>query len=145
MEERQRSDSVTPPSKRNRVLVTGATGLLGRAVRRAFADWDVIALGLSRSGGEVLRVDLLDEAAASKVVESFRPHVIVHCAAERRLDRCEKDPQSLRLNVGATRLLARLAKKHGAWLLFISTDYLFDGTKPPYREVRSFAHGAALR
>jgi S-adenosylmethionine synthetase len=84
--------------------------------------------------GAVLRVDLLDSEAVTKVVCSFRPHVIVHCAAERRIDRCEKDPKSRELNVEVTRLLSRLAKQQGAWLLFISTDYLFDGTSPPYRE-----------
>ncbi len=122
--------------EKKRVLVTGATGLLGRAVLKAFegADWEVVGLGLTRSKGSVLRVDLTDSEAVTKVVASLRPNVIVHCAAERRIDRCEKDPRSRELNVEVTRLLARLAKQHGAWLLFISTDYLFDGTAPPYRE-----------
>ncbi len=148
-------------TEKKRVLVTGATGLLGRAVVKAFDEvgWEVLGLGLSRSKvcsredsscsylfqfaktlkqqkkqGSILRVDLMDDEAVTKVVAAFRPNVIVHCAAERRIDRCEKDPQSRRLNVDVTRLLSRLARVHGAWLLFISTDYLFDGTSPPYRE-----------
>ncbi len=123
--------------EKKRVLVTGATGLLGRAVVKEFASsgkWEVQGVGNTRAKGEILRVDLLDEDATSKIVESFKPDVILHAAAERRIDQCEKDPLARKLNVDVTRHLARLAKKHGAWLLFISTDYLFDGRAPPYSE-----------
>jgi dTDP-4-dehydrorhamnose reductase len=122
---------------KKRVLVTGASGLLGRAVVRIFSQsevWEVQGIALTRAKGPILGVDLLDDGATTKIVETFKPDVIVHTAAERRIEVCESDPRSRELNVEATRRLARLAKKHGAWLLFVSTDYLFDGKAPPYRE-----------
>jgi S-adenosylmethionine synthetase len=102
---------------------------------KASSEWEVLGLGNSRAKGDVLKVDLLDFAAMQKVVESFRPDVIVHTAAERRFQVCEEDKErSRKLNVEVTKQLAILTKKIGGWLLYISTDYLFDGTNPPYAE-----------
>ena len=82
-----------------------------------------------------MRIDLNDFEAVTKLVTSLKPDVIVHAAAVRRADFCERDKEgSRRINVECTRLLASLCKKLQGWLLFISTDYVFDGTKPPYSE-----------
>lgn len=82
-----------------------------------------------------MRIDLRDFDAVTKIVETFRPDVIVHTAAERRIDVCEKEKEaSEHMNVGLTKLFAQLTKKYGGWLLFISTDYVFDGKSPPYSE-----------
>jgi dTDP-4-dehydrorhamnose reductase len=121
-----------------RVLITGASGLLGRAAALAFsrAGWAVTGCGFSRcSQGGLLRLDLTDSAAVASAVAALRPHVIVHSAAERRPDVCEKDPAaSERLNIEAVWVLGRAAEAAGAKLLFISTDYLFDGSAAPYAE-----------
>ena len=59
--------------------------------------------------------------------------MIIHSAAERRPDVSEGDPEATEaLNVAATRQLAELSKEVGAWMLYLSTDYVFDGTEPPY-------------
>ena len=126
------------PEGKLRIIVTGGTGLLGRSIVKKFSetsDWETLALGWSRAKGEVLKVDLTDFGAVEKIVASFKPDVILHAAAERRLDVCESDQaRSRTLNVEVTRHLAKMAKKHSSWLLFISTDYIFDGTAPPYGE-----------
>ena len=58
--------------------------------------------------------------------------VIVHTAAERRPDVAEREPDKAKaINVEATANLARLSKKFGALLVYISTDYVFDGKAPP--------------
>lgn len=123
-------------SGRPKVLITGATGLLGRSVVSSFQSsgvWDVIGVGgLSPSHGG-LKVDLRDENHVKSLVHGLKPDVIVHCAAERRVDRVRADPEGTRkLNVLCTQWLAQLCKQLGAWLLFISSDYVFDGTAPPY-------------
>ncbi|XP_030837094.1 methionine adenosyltransferase 2 subunit beta [Strongylocentrotus purpuratus] len=62
------------------------------------------------------------------------PDVVIHAAAERRTDVVERDPQTVqKLNVGATAVIASVCEKLGILLIYISTNYVFDGTKPPYK------------
>ncbi|XP_072256915.1 methionine adenosyltransferase 2 subunit beta isoform X2 [Pyxicephalus adspersus] len=120
-----------------RALITGATGLLGRAVYREFKDnnWHVVGCGYSRARPRFEYLNLLDTSAVKEFVCEFKPHVIVHCAAERRPDIVENHPDSAtRLNVEASANLAKEAAAAGAFLIYISSDYVFDGSNPPYRE-----------
>lgn len=120
-----------------KIMVTGATGLLGRAVveRLQQAGHDVIATGFSRATGTVHKLDLTSEQAVAEFVRRELPHIIVHCAAERRPDVSEQRPEAaLALNLDASQALANAAKAQHAWLLYVSTDYVFDGTQPPYAE-----------
>lgn len=120
-----------------RVMVTGATGLLGRAVvkRLQQAGHEVIATGFSRATNKVHKLDLTSAQAVADFVRLERPHIIVHCAAERRPDVSERHPEAaLALNLDASQALANAAKAQHAWLLYVSTDYVFDGTQPPYAE-----------
>ncbi|MCE9685758.1 SDR family oxidoreductase [Shewanella sp. AS16] len=118
------------------IMITGATGLLGRAVcARLEGEHRLIATGLSRVGAGQHSLDLIQAEQVRRFVASHKPEVIIHCAAERRPDVSEQDPQAtLALNLNATRTLAEAAKANGAWLLYISTDYVFDGTAPAYAE-----------
>ncbi|XP_069510388.1 methionine adenosyltransferase 2 subunit beta isoform X2 [Ambystoma mexicanum] len=132
---RQKEEDVTVPSRR--ALITGATGLLGRAVYRKFRDhdWDVLGCGFSRARPRFEQLNLLDATAVQKTVQDFQPHVIVHCAAERKLDVAENQPEAAsELNVVASGNLAKEAANVGAFLIYISSDYVFDGTSPPYFE-----------
>ena len=116
-----------------RVLITGASGLLGRPLMKAFEGQDVLGLALSRAARPLKRVDLTDCDALAECVESFGPDVIIHSAAIRRPDICQNDPGlTRRVNVDATRRVAELARRQGAWVLYFSTDYVFDGTAAPY-------------
>lgn len=119
------------------VLITGATGLLGRAILAAFrndAEWEVTGTGLRRSGEGIQRLDLTDNQAIQACVTSVRPDIIIHSAAERRPDVSEKDHEATtRLNVNASSTLAALAAEHQAWFIYISTDYVFDGRDAPYQ------------
>ncbi|KAI1414379.1 NAD(P)-binding protein [Hypoxylon sp. FL1857] len=122
-------------------LVTGATGLLGRQVVQAFKRgyWKVKGTGYSRADGlSILKVDLLKDDEVSAMLDEFkpsadslshsRPQVVVHCAANRFPDICDKDPRAARaINVGATRMLASLCAARNILLIYISTDYVFPG------------------
>jgi len=128
-----RAETLSAPS----ILVTGASGLLGRAILAAFrsdaAAWRVCGAGFSRAREGLVRLDLCDPVAVEACLESLRPRVVIHSAAERRPDVSERDPEATRrLNVEATARLARWCAAHGAWLLYLSTDYVFDGARPPY-------------
>lgn len=120
-----------------KIMVTGATGLLGRAVVKQLilAGHQVIATGFSRASEGVHRLDLTVPADVAAFIAREQPQVIVHCAAERRPDVSEQNPQAaLALNLTASQALATAAKANQAWLIYISTDYVFDGTHPPYAE-----------
>jgi dTDP-4-dehydrorhamnose reductase len=119
------------------ILVTGATGLLGRPVLRACSahrGWRVTGTSFRRSGPRLERIDLSQAGDIPPFLDRLAPNVIIHSAAERRPDVSEKDPGGTqRLNVGATAALAHWAAARGAFLIYISSDYVFDGTTPPYR------------
>jgi len=121
---------------RKTVVITGASGLLGRALRRELATapgWTVRGTALRRAGAGLDGVNLRDRPAMERYLRDVSPDVVIHSAAERRPDTAEKDPEgTIDLNVNVTRDLVAAAAEVGAWVVFLSTDYVFDGTQPPY-------------
>jgi len=119
------------------ILITGASGMLGRAVHAACAsvsDWSVSGISFTRTRPGLDRVDLCDAKTVKDYLDGKRPNIIIHCAAERRPDQSEASPDATKkLNIEATSRLAKWASANGAWLVFISTDYVFDGLTPPYQ------------
>ena len=115
------------------ICITGASGLLGRACVRAFSDTNLLTCAWNRAKAGDLKLDLTDHTAVQKAMEKHRPELIIHTAAERRPDICENEAEkTLALNVAATRNLAGIAERIDAVMVYISTDYVFDGTHPPY-------------
>lgn len=126
-------------AKRFTVALIGASGLLGRAVAAELAQadsakaWRIVRTARSRVDAGSVKLDLLDHDAVCAFLRELSPDAIVVAAAERRPDICENDPALARaLNVDALSVIAREARALGAWVLSISTDYVFDGTFPPY-------------
>ncbi|XP_049730232.1 methionine adenosyltransferase 2 subunit beta isoform X3 [Elephas maximus indicus] len=114
-------EEVNIPSRR--VLITGATGLLGRAVYKEFQhnNWHAVGCGFRRARPKFEQVNLLDPDAVHHTLHDFQPHVIVHCAAERRPDVVENQPDAAsQLNVEAS---GNLAKEAGAAVLRIPVLY----------------------
>ncbi len=115
-----------------RVLITGAAGQVGSELVDAFAAGgrhEVI-------GVDHATVDVADRDAVLGAVTSTRPDAIVHPAAWTAVDACEGDPDRAYLvNALGTRHVADAARRVGAPVCYVSTDYVFDGTKPePYHE-----------
>ncbi|XP_077984035.1 methionine adenosyltransferase 2 subunit beta-like [Glandiceps talaboti] len=120
-----------------RVLITGASGLLGRPILKEFssASWEVFGCAFTRATGSLRKVDICDENQIRAAMQEFKPTVVIHSAAERRPDIVEKQEEvTKKLNVDATAMLAKLCGEFGAFMVYISTDYVFDGTSPPYKE-----------
>jgi dTDP-4-dehydrorhamnose reductase len=113
-----------------RVLVTGASGLLGTAIAREFRGAaDVV----TRRHAEL---DVSDEAAVTSALAAVRPDVVINCAAYNDVDGAEDHPlDALQVNAFGPYALARGAAGHGAALVHYSTDFVFDGeATAPYRE-----------
>ena len=113
------------------ILITGANGQLGSALRRlgCVSPHNYICT-------DVAELDITDAAAVLRTVEERRIDVIVNCAAYTDVERAEEDePTAELLNHKAAGNLAAAAKATGATLFHVSTDYVFDGTAhTPYRE-----------
>jgi dTDP-4-dehydrorhamnose reductase len=115
-----------------RVLITGAGGQVGRELVEAFAGGGHHeVLGLDRSA-----LDVSDRDAVLAAITTTRPDVVVHPAAWTAVDACESDPdRALLVNGLGTRHVADGARRVGAPVVYVSTDYVFDGSKPvPYVE-----------
>jgi dTDP-4-dehydrorhamnose reductase len=113
-----------------RVLVTGAGGMLGRALGERLQGAHTLFLW----GRE--EADLTDEAQVRSAARGITFDAVVHAAAMTNVDGCESAPDdALRVNRDATRHVADLARECGAVFVYVSTDYVFDGTKrSPYLE-----------
>lgn len=116
-------------------LLTGASGFLGRALRTALAsEYEVFGLRHAHPAPGLKAIDLRDSEALSAVIKTVQPDVVVHAAAYRDPDFCEVQSSEARLlNVEPARVLAGKLDP-ACRLLYISTDYVFDGERPPYAE-----------
>lgn len=108
-----------------KILITGARGLVGRAlVEHCLASGDEV-LGYDHEG-----LDIADVEAVEAVIVKQRPETIVNCAAWTDVDGCESNPEKARqVNALGPENLARASRKVDAVLVTISTDYVFDGQK----------------
>jgi dTDP-4-dehydrorhamnose reductase len=118
-------------------VVTGSSGLLGRSLMNVLKN-DYEAVGIDKyvpEGEEDLTVDITEKEETLKSIATTAPSVVVHTAAETNVDRCETQRGLARkINVDGTANIAAACMRIGAKLLFISTDYVFDGRKGNYTE-----------
>jgi dTDP-4-dehydrorhamnose reductase len=112
-----------------RVLITGASGQLGRELVATFADLEVTGCGHAD-------FDIADRSAVLAAMHAARPDIVVHAAAWTDVDGCEAVPdRAFAVNTMASRHVAEGARRIGAHVVLLSTDYVFDGTKEgPYQE-----------
>jgi len=135
-----------------KILITGATGMLGRSILKHFTEinnddsnnayqYKCLGTGMSRvqDGDGLIKLDLLDEPSVSQTLDKFQPEIIIHCAAERFPDKVALDPvRTTKLNVDSTAFLSKECCRIQATMIYISTDYVFDGgvntgVFPPYK------------
>lgn len=114
-----------------KVLVTGANGQLGYDIIKELQRQNIECYGAIRND-----CDLIDFKATEKFIISYMPDTVIHCAAYTAVDKAE-DEQGLcyLVNASATENIAKICKKINAKMLYVSTDYVFDGTKDGFYEV----------
>lgn len=112
-----------------RVLITGAEGQVGQALQR-HPPRDATLCALNRQS-----LDITDRAAVIEAVRAFAPEWIINAAAYTAVDRAESEPEkAFAINGKAVQYLAEAASGRGARLVYISTDFVFDGEQGrPYR------------
>jgi len=112
-----------------RILVTGASGLVGTELVGCQTSQHEL-VGLTRA-----ELDITDAAEVTRVLGEAAPTAVLHCAAYTDVDGAERDPQqALRVNAAGSRNVAEGARACGARVVYVSTDYVFDGlSNSPYR------------
>lgn len=121
-----------------RVLIIGATGLLGHALFRGWnprSGWKVSGTSRSENNSKLESFDMLDSDASVSLIRREKPEAVVMAAANSHVDYLEEHPEeSRKVNVDATLSVARATREAGGRFVFFSTDYVFDGQEAPYKE-----------
>ena len=123
-----------------KVLITGGSGLLGSAISFHFKDYfDIISTYTSHKFAinccSTIQLDITDPGETADVIKKIKPDVIVHAAALVGVNICEKNPElAYNINVEGTRNIVNAAEKTNSKVIYISTDYVFDGRKGDYDE-----------
>lgn len=126
-----------------KLLITGANGLLGqKLIAQLEGDpyWNVLATSrgenrLPSLGIAYQSMDIEDRQKVAEIVAAFKPDVILHTAAMTNVDQCELNREDCwRANVEAVQHIIAAAEQQGAFLLHVSTDFIFDGKTGPYDE-----------
>lgn len=127
------------------LLITGANGLLGQKLVKRLLEknnFHIIATGRGAcrlptewEGFTYAPMDITDKGNVLEVMSRFHPQVIIHGAAMTNVDQCETEKEACKLqNVTAVAHIIDGAKQEGAYLVHVSTDFIFDGNDGPYTE-----------
>ena len=109
------------------ILVTGANGQLGTELRHLLDERNEEYVAV-----DVAEMDITNAEKVDEVFAEVKPSLVYHCAAYTAVDAAEDEGKELdyAINVTGTENVAKASEKYGATLVYISTDYVFDGEKP---------------
>ena len=127
-----------------KILITGSNGLLGQKLVKLLANKDGIEL-LATSKGEnrisnqsgytYKSLDITNQLEVEAIFDEFIPDTVINTAAMTNVDACESDKELCwDLNVNAVKYQIQAAEKHQSHYIHLSTDFVFDGEKGPYKE-----------
>ena len=113
------------------ILITGANGQLGTELRHLLDERNEEYVAV-----DVAEMDITNAEKVDEVFAEVKPTLVYHCAAYTAVDAAEDEGKELdyAINVTGTENVAKASEKHGATLVYISTDYVFDGKKPVGQE-----------
>lgn len=120
-----------------KILVTGSSGLLGsKIVEQAREHFKAIPTHRTKSlFPNSVEMNITDEGNVLRVFNKFKPDIVVHTAAETNVDRCEVNKEhAWKVNVEGTRNIAMACNEVGSKIVYVSTDYVFEGEKGLYTE-----------
>ena len=122
-----------------RLLITGGSGLLGSKITTLAIEkgYDVYS-GYNKHEaihGTPIKLDICNIQEVNKAFEKIKPQAVVHAAALTNVDKCEEDTELARkVNIEGTRNIVESSERHNAFLVHVSTDYIFSGEEGMYKE-----------
>jgi dTDP-4-dehydrorhamnose reductase len=122
-----------------RILVTGSSGLLGsKVVSLALKRGHTVFSAYNKhpmETGIALKLDITDAEGVKEAIRKIKPDAIIHTAAYTNVDGCEENRDlAWRVNAEACKHIATSSAEVGAHLVYVSTDYVFNGEKGFYSE-----------
>ncbi|MBL7158606.1 MAG: dTDP-4-dehydrorhamnose reductase, partial [Candidatus Omnitrophica bacterium] len=129
--------------EKRKILVTGSGGMLGTELCAAFSDdYEIAGLDIvqktedRRQKTDFVKCDIADKKFTRKTIIELKPDIIIHAAAWTDVDGCERNAEKAKkINETGTENVAQAAGETGALLVYMSTDFIFDGNKKtPYVE-----------
>lgn len=117
-------------------FITGGSGLLGQRLATVANNSDELVLSHNSNPTEdTVKCDITNEEEVEKVILKNEPDVIIHCAAMTNVDLCEDEiDKAYKINGDGSGNMAKAAEKIGAKIIYVSTDFVFDGEKGYYKE-----------
>ena len=119
-------------------LVTGSAGLVGQQVVKYLSKSNQVFSCYNESKpeyGDSVKMDLKNYEMISSVLTEIKPDVVIHLGAMTGVDLCEKEKTSAsEINTKATEIIAKECSKLNSFLVYVSTDYVFDGNFGMYKE-----------
>src|SRR3989344_1531614 len=119
-----------------RILITGASGLLGRRLYDMTSKiHECVGTCHGKNDDDFYTIDIRNRESVEDIFHKTRPDAVVHTAGSTDPDYCEKFQNEARqININGTRIIAEMSKRFGSKIVYISSDYIFDGKDNPYRE-----------
>ena len=119
-------------------LVTGSAGLIGRQVVKDLSETHEVFSCYNKSKpehGNIIKMDLLNHEMISNVMSEKKPDVVIHLGAMTAVDLCDtQQDNALKINSQATEILAKECSKINSFMVYVATDYVFDGNTGMYEE-----------
>ena len=119
-------------------LVTGSAGLVGRQVVKDLSETHEVFSCYNKSKpehGNIIKMDLLNHEMISNVMSEKKPDVVIHLGAMTAVDLCDtQQDNALKINSQATEILAKECSKINSFMVYVSTDYVFNGNSGLYKE-----------
>jgi dTDP-4-dehydrorhamnose reductase len=121
-----------------RVLITGSSGLFGNKLAQIATKDHIVYSGYHNyipNYGFPIQLNIINKKPVEKAIKNIKPDTIVHAASLTNVDMCEtRKKLAWKINVEGTKKIVQEAKKHQCFLIYISTDYVFNGEKGNYSE-----------
>ena len=118
--------------------MTGSAGLIGQQLVKDLSESNQVFSSYNESipeFGEPIRMDLRDQTEISRVFNEKKPDIVIHLGAMTDVDHCERDKSSAtEINAKSTEIIAKECSNQNSFLVYLSTDYVFDGSSGMYKE-----------